>query len=695
VLTLAGASRQPQVAHRSRAFLPEVQALRALAVMLVVLYHFWPNRLRGGYVGVDVFFVISGFLITSHLHREVVDRGRVSLSRFYARRARRLLPAALLVLFTTGVASFAFLPATRWAANAGEILASTLYVQNWRLAARAVDYSASAAAASAVQHFWSLSVEEQFYLAWPPLILLLLAIARRTRIRRDSLLLGGIVVVTAASLGWSVYATATDPAGAYFVTPTRIWELGAGAVLALARAGRAGKPAGHRSPRPAPAIALRWGGLLAIAASAVLLTAASPFPGYLALLPVVGTVAVIAAGDTGSGDPTSALMALPPVQFLGDISYSLYLWHWPFLVMAPFALGHPLPAMQKVGLLGICIALAWATKVCVEDPTQRWRALVRPTSLAVFTVAAMLAVSGVSALQWHEVGKQEDAARARLAVSQQGPCFGAAARHGAGCSNPFGPPASLTLTPDDQPWFHDPACTVTLVPVGVATCQFSSEPPARTVALVGDSHAEHWRGALHRIAKELNWKIVELLKGACPVSEARVVGFNDARTDGADCRTWNRKVSRFLADEHPDYIFTSSWAAAMTFDGGHESGVRGFADTWTGWVKAGARVFVLRDVPATGHRDIPECLVTHPGAPTACARPRSEALVPDALTEAVGHVHSDRIRLIDLSDFFCDTTTCYAAIGGALVYWDRDHMSAQFSRSLAPYLLDRIGIGTG
>src|SRR4051812_9277470 len=164
-------------APRARTFLPEVQALRALAVMLVVVYHFWPNRLPGGYVGVDVFFVISGFLITSHLHREVVDRGRVSLSRFYARRARRLLPAALLVLAVTGLASFAFLPVTRWAANAGEILASTLYVQNWLLASRAVDYSASAAAASAVQHFWSLSVEEQFYLAWPPLILLLLAIA--------------------------------------------------------------------------------------------------------------------------------------------------------------------------------------------------------------------------------------------------------------------------------------------------------------------------------------------------------------------------------------------------------------------------------------------------------------------------------------------------------------------------------------
>ena len=165
---------------RGRTFLPEVQALRALAVMLVVLYHFWPHRLSGGYVGVDVFFVISGFLITSHLYREITTTGRIRLSAFYARRARRLLPASMLVLLVTGVATFVFLPVTRWVATAGDILASTFYVQNWMLAARAVDYSASADAASAVQHFWSLSVEEQFYLVWPVLLLLLALLHRRT-----------------------------------------------------------------------------------------------------------------------------------------------------------------------------------------------------------------------------------------------------------------------------------------------------------------------------------------------------------------------------------------------------------------------------------------------------------------------------------------------------------------------------------
>jgi hypothetical protein len=212
------------------------------------------------------------------------------------------------------------------------------------------------------------------------------------------------------------------------------------------------------------------------------------------------------------------------------------------------------------------------------------------------------------------------------------------------------------------------------------------------VALVGDSHAEHWRGALHRIAKELNWKIVEILKGACPVTGARVVAFSGKPEDAQACQDWGKQVSRVLTKERPDYIFTSSWAAAMTFEGGRAAGVRGFVDTWTRWADSGAKVFVLRDVPGTGHVDIPECLVTHPGRPTDCGQPRTQALPADALTEAAQQIRNDRIRLIDLSSKFCDERTCYAAIGGAIVYWDADHMSAQFSRSLAPFLLDRIGV---
>jgi hypothetical protein len=388
------------------------------------------------------------------------------------------------------------------------------------------------------------------------------------------------------------------------------------------------------------------------------------------------------------------------VQFVGDISYSLYLWHWPAIVFAPFVLAGPPAAVEKLLLLAGCVVLAWLTKVAVEQPAQRWRLLARPRTTAGLTAVAMAVVSGVAALQWHEVEKMEDAARDRLAAIESGQCFGAAAV-AAGpevCSDPYGPPASLTVTADDEPWFRDEACVAAGTQLVVHTCRWSDEPPAATVALVGDSHAEQWRGAIHRLGEELNWEVVEILRARCPVTTAPVLSFNGGGTDTEDCQSWGRQVIDHLNAEAPDYIFASGWAGAMTFgsedpEQSLEIGGRAFADTWRGWADRGSEVFVLRDVPTTGGRWVPECLATHPGAPEECTRPRAEAVTPDALTVGAAQAGSDRVQLIDLTDFFCDETTCYAAIGGAIVYFDRDHMTAQFSRSLAPYLLERIGGG--
>jgi peptidoglycan/LPS O-acetylase OafA/YrhL len=691
----------------TRTFLPEVQALRAVAVLLVVGYHFWPNRLHGGFVGVDVFFVISGFLITSHLHREVQTRGRIGLANFYARRARRLLPAGLLVLLVSSVGTLALLPAPRWSATAGELLASALYVQNWLLAGRAVDYSASQNAASPVQHFWSLSVEEQFYLFWPGLILLLLLLARRvTRIERDRVLLAGILAVSAVSLLWSVYATATDPAAAYFTTPTRIWELGAGAALALWSRIREQGASAHRAPSHLLPVALRWSGVAAIALAAVLLNSKSPFPGYLALLPVLGTLAVIAGGEPGRRDPAGFLIRQRPVQFLGDVSYSLYLWHWPAIVLLPFALDRTPGARDKLLLLAICIGLAWLTKTLVEDPARRWQLLSRPAMTAVATVAAMLAVSATSVVIWHQAEQEERAALDRLTAASSDPCFGAAALgpEGAGCPAPFGPPQqSLALTNSDSPWDIEPGCVFDDSPrLPMTTCSFSSEPPTRTVALVGDSHALHYSAAVLAIARELNWRVVEIVKGHCPVTHARVLTFDGSAltdTEVEDCRQWTDRVQDELNRLGPDYVLTSGFVGAMQFDENPdrsvETGAQGFVDVWTQWAASGMNVFVLRDVPSTGGVKVLDCLAINPNDPIACSRPRADAVHPDALTVAAERVTSDRVKLVDLTDYFCDDQRCYAVVGGAIVYYDEDHLTSQFARSLAPFLLDEIGGGLG
>ena len=698
--------------REGRRFLPEVQALRAVAVSLVVLYHLWPNRLPGGFVGVDVFFVISGFLITSHLHREVDRSGRIALATFYARRARRLLPAALLVMLAGAVATVVFLPAPRWSAAAGELLASALYGQNWLLAGRAVDYSAAQNAASPFQHFWSLSVEEQFYLLWPPLILLLLLLARRLApARRDGLLLGGILTVCAASLAWSIHATATDQAAAYFTTPTRIWELGAGAALALARQRTRTRPAAAPSAALRVAlgvglpIALRWLGFAAIAVAALTLSAATPFPGSAALLPVLGTVAVIAAGDTGRRDPLTHLLSRSPVQVLGNISYSLYLWHWPGIVILPFVVHHTPTATDKLLLLAMSVGLAWLSKELIEDPTQRWRPLGRPRLTALATVASIAAVAAGSGLIWHQVQRNEQAALVRLAAASSDPCFGAASMgsQGSGCPDPFRSPQSLTLPAEDAWWTVAPGCVAKDMPAPMEptiTCSFSNQPPTRTVALVGDSHALHYQGALVSIAKELNWRIVIITKGHCPATRAPIVSF-EGTAQTADwvnsCLQWSHVVDDELTTLAPDYVFASGFAAEEQFGNdparSTETGAQGFADVWTRWAASGMHVFVLRDVPSTGGVSIPDCLATHASDPLACSRPRSAAVVPDALTVAAGRVTSDRITLVDLTDRFCDRNRCYAAIGGAVVYFDKEHMTTQFSRTLAPFLLKAIGGG--
>jgi peptidoglycan/LPS O-acetylase OafA/YrhL len=704
VLTLpTPATEAPARVQQPRAFLPEVQALRALAVLLVVGYHFWPNRLHGGFVGVDVFFVISGFLITSHLHREVQTRGRIRLAQFYARRARRLLPAAVLVLVASAAGTLLFLPAPRWSSAAGEFLASALYVQNWLLAGRAVDYSASQDAASTVQHFWSLSVEEQFYLVWPGLILLLLLVARRaTRLGRDRLLLAGILVISGASLAWSVHATYADQSAAYFTTPTRIWELGAGAALALWMRIRESRAPGRTTSAALP-VALRWVGFAAVAAAALLLTADSPFPGFLALLPVLGTVAVIAAGEPARRDPAGLVIRQRPVQFLGDVSYSLYLWHWPAIVLLPFALDRAPTTRDKLVLLVVCVGLAWLTKLVVEDPTRNLRLLVRPAVTFAATACAMLLVVGVSLFVWHRVDVEQDAALARLEAAQSDPCFGAGALgapQSHTCADPLRAPAAASIPAGDEPWFDEPACALDTDALHTNVCTFSDGPPTRTVALVGDSHAQQYRGTVETIGKQFGWRVVEIFKGACTATHARTLGFNGdvwSPAQADDCRQWTDEVDAALAQLKPDIVFTSGFVSAMRYDDDParsvQVGAQGFADAWDGWADEGMRVVVLHDIPPTGGVNMLDCLAMHMDDATACSRPRGEAVQPDAQTVGAGLVTSDRVQLVDFTDHFCDAERCYAAVGGAIVYYDFDHLTGQFARTLAPFLLEAIGGG--
>jgi peptidoglycan/LPS O-acetylase OafA/YrhL len=363
---------RPGAENHERGFRPDIQGLRAIAVSLVVFYHLYPSVLPGGYAGVDVFFVISGYLITGQLWRGCQKSGRMRLADFWGRRARRLVPAAALVLAVTWGVSRIVLPATQLADTARQVLASALYVQNWELASNAVNYLQQSNAPTPVQHFWSLSVEEQFYFIWPLLFLLALFLARRwaghgshgdAAARRTALAhriaFALTAILVAASLVYSIYDTAANPAQAYFVTTTRMWELGAGGLLALLPASITGRLGKHGW--------LGWAGLAAIAASQFVLTGSTPFPGWIALLPVAGTLALIAGGSSRGRLGPWPLTSARPMVFLGGISYSLYLWHWPVIVLWEAWSGHGPGVVSGAALVLASVTLAWLTKVMVED----------------------------------------------------------------------------------------------------------------------------------------------------------------------------------------------------------------------------------------------------------------------------------------------------------------------------------------
>ena len=572
---------------RPTALRTDIQALRAVAVLAVVLFHLWPNRLPGGYVGVDVFFVISGFLITSHIARDV-DAGRFSVTAFWSRRILRLLPASLLVLALTAAAVWALAPTQHWEQWFREIAASGLYAQNWILAADAVDYLAAENMPSPVQHYWSLSAEEQFYLVWPLLIGLSLLVGPLLSPARGggtgfgesrgggstgrygswrpvaAMLLAAIVV---ASFVTSVIWTSTDQAYAYFVTPTRAWEFGAGALLAFVPALGRLHPGPHRLGPLWLGGALTWLGLALIVASAILFTEATPFPGAWAAAPVLGTVLVIWA--RASDRVSTGLAGLAPVQFVGDVSYAVYLWHWPLVVLVPYATGHDLRTLDKLAILAATVLLAWGTRRWVEKPVLRQRHRYRPGATFVGAAAVSALVVGVSLVGVQVAGHHVETELAQAVELAGAPetetpeCFGAAARppHGETCTNPDltgtavpAPEAAGDDMPQPYALGENKCAGSTREATEPLACERGDRGSDVRIALVGDSHAAHYSSALVGAAEAEGWSLDIYIKSGCPFSD--VMRLQEEVLTAA-CVEWVDRAEQLLLEGDYDLVVTS------------------------------------------------------------------------------------------------------------------------------------------
>jgi peptidoglycan/LPS O-acetylase OafA/YrhL len=659
-------------------FRPEIQALRAFAVLAVVAYHLWPSRLPGGYVGVDIFFVVSGFLITGHLLRELTVTGTVRVIHFWTRRIRRLLPASLVVLLATSVAVWMFVPQGLWQQFFREIGASALYIENWALASNAVDYLAADNLASPVQHFWSLGVEEQLYAAWPLLLIAGAALARRRRgFPRKHVLVLLLAGVGLLSLAYSTWAVTAGSPTAYFETHARVWEFAAGGLLAWFGAS-------SRLQRVRSAVSwIAWAGL-----AIVVLTYndATPFPGAAALPPVLLTVALIWAGSPSTRWSHTAIARWKPVQTVGDLSYSLYLWHWPLIVLLPFVLGRDLRTVDKLLVLLAGFGLAALTRKLVEDPVRFHPRVVALSRQKVFaaTAAAMAVLVGVSGATWGymQLGIERSTALAAQYAADPPPCFGAASAENADCVNPelneLVVPA-VQAAASDSPVIYRDDCQARYDDPAVRECRYGV-PGGTRVALVGDSHAASWFPAVESLAQQHGWEVHTFLMGSCPFTFA-VIESNEPGHAQA-CAGWNQRVQEILEGSAPfELVLTSHYAAEERFGGRREAAIDGFRQAWEPLTERGTDVVVIRDVPILGKQGL-QCLTINATEPQHCDFRQGDAMFEDyAIAAAEGSVSS-----IDMTKYICPDDTCPTRIGGALVYRDTHHLTGTYSRTLAPHL---------
>lgn len=719
---------------RSRGrFRTDIEGLRAVAVLMVLLYHAGVPWAAGGFAGVDVFLVISGFLITGLLVAEAGRAGRIDLVGFWARRARRLLPASALVLAATTVLTVLALPAVRWRETGWDVLTSGLYVVNWRLAARSVDYLAEDSQPSPVQHFWSLAVEEQFYVLWPLLVVVALVLARRWARLRMVLAVLLLALVVLPSFLWSLHLTGADPARAYFVTTTRLWQLGVGALLALVVTRL------ERLPGAVGAL-LAWAGLLAVLAGLLTQGAHSAWPGTAALVPTLGAAAMIAGGTaaTAPGWAPASLLSWAPVQVTGALSYSLYLWHWPLLVVAAARWG---PLSVTTGLLVVALSFvpAWLGHRYVEEPVRRSRRLARwpARALSMGLLCTLLSVTAGGALvqtvdrQVRQAQQGGGEARGARDLTTATPTETAApdrttpatragedepgvtrdpattsepgANSEPGTAGAPGPvivpldPGPERITPDplgataDVPALYDQDCDGEIAGEAVR-CDYGDPEGDLVVALVGDSKIAQWADAIDEIGQDQGWQVHLYYRSACSWTTARL-GEDEQRS--VACQEWGEEVTqRLLGPDRPDAVVVSAvHSRARPPDGSGEPTVEamtaGLVQRWEEVGAAGVPVVALADSPQPGGFRVYECVAEHRDDLTACMVPRHDGLGTMPLRRAAEQLPT--ARFVTMNDWICPSEDdCPPVVGDVLVYRQGSHITNTYAISLAPVLQGRL-----
>ena len=753
-------------------FRPDLEGLRAVAVVLVLLYHARVPLVTGGYVGVDVFFVLSGFLITGLLIRELSGTGRVDFAAFYARRARRLLPASALTLVVTIVLSIFLLPPVRMPDVTGDTIAAGLYVSNMRFAIQATDYLGSALAPSPVLHFWSLGVEEQFYLFWPAMLALVAGMAFRAGRRDAGLRRVGVTlaVVFAASLLFEIWLTGEAQPWAFFSLPARAWELALGGLLSL-------PVAATLVPRRVGPW-LGWAGIALIVASGFLLDDTTVFPGTAVLLPTIGSALVIAAGLApkarsvpapgvpnlravgGSvrerrraaphqpvGAPPvelpqsltpAAVLSLSPVRYLGRISYSLYLWHWPILVLPEAFAGNELPLPVRLVLAALAVIVAGISQRYVEDPihhgrfvglgSRRGLAMAGALSLAVAltSVSANAMASARLNMTGPDAGGSITDVPLPTGTAAPSVAVHPSATSGPGATGATGPSATPAATPsaspgpsptlppppggpvpadlapsllnaaNDLPVIYSDGCHLDVPTITPPACAYGATSSPITVVLFGDSHAAQWFPALQRLAVQHNWRLEPMTKSACTPAAVTVYNSIVNRTY-TECDQWRKLVLSRIAAEKPALVVISTSRAYQMMVNGQEVSSsdrpdlwgKGLTTTMRALAASSAHVVLMGDTPRSV-TDPASCLSQHLDNVLACAVPFAQAVDQSQITLEANVAAMTQAAFVDPTSWVCRTDPCTPVYGRFLIYRDQGHLTKTYVSGLASELFAQL-----
>ena len=715
-----------RTAHESLAndmptgFRRDIEGLRAIAVVVVLLYHANLGPTSGGFLGVDVFFVVSGYLITSLLMKDLLLHGGRALPRFWGRRARRLLPASLLVVIVTLIAGRFMLDPLSQADLANDALWASGFVINIKFA-MGDGYVVSQSMPTPLLHFWSLAVEEQFYMVWPVLLYALTRVRWYTRRYALAIMAGFFLQSLLAFVWFSTWARTPS----FFLLPTRAWELIAGAMLAVT-----GGAALRLSPTVRAAVA--WFGLFLIGYCVVTYNDTMNI-GYAALLPVLGTVAIVAAAGTGQMNEPSRYLGLRPMVWVGQRSYGIYLWHWPMLVLIDAKFG-PLSAPARVAVLTASVGAAALSFHYLENPVRqsRWLAAVPRRSLllgaslvAAGALAAVVMINlpieirggGVAAAPTlPQAAVDPGVSTATTSAVSSSSVLTSVGTTVPGPTTTFSPPpplvplnellaaqlialddgAQINEVPSnadpsvqgvrsDKPRIYSDGCILKDGALQPKLCEYGDLTSSTTIALFGDSHAAQWFPALEELSITRHWKLTVFVKSGCPTANVRI-----RRTFiDPECQAWRANVVAQLAATHPTMVVMSSTA----YDpGGSDVGLdsdevwrRGLNETLDQVRPTTDSLLIIGDTPLPIHQ-IPNCLSKQPRNVRGCIAPRKDSVdvsrVQLEREVAAGHDAS----FVSVSDWLCGTSECPVIIGNMILYRDNNHISATASVYFAPFL---------